>query len=436
MEGMHLKFTLLLTTALYSASGFSVTLSWDECLKFTAEGNQQILAAQKDWMAAKETESSTWSRYMPSLNISTSATRTGSTNGGGGQIVSNGVVLNSGSRSVTNYQGSLNFNQNIFNGLEDQSRITQAEWQSKNSYWKYVSTKASVSFSLKEAFMNLKYAQESVELSQNILERRESNYKLVSVRYETGRENKGSVLLAEAYMEQARLDLIKAKDSWKVAQATLKSLMNKEHLEDITISGEVPLPEINPALNDFESLALNTPEYNQAYATEMISAESINIAKASFLPDLNLTGLLNRQDTTFFPNTDRERWSVALTLTIPIFDGLRDVGLYKSSVESRYANESRKRSTLLSLIPRLRDALNLAKQSDIRYSIDTKFEKAAASRAEIARKKYNNGLQTFEDWDIIENELITRQINLLQSKRDRVIKYATWENLLGKGSII
>lgn len=418
-----------------SLSSHAVTMSWEEVLGFTAQGNPLLEATQREWLAAKQTENATWARYLPSLSATTSAIRSGSP-GGAGSIVTNGVVINTaGSQVDTNYQGQLNFNQNIFNGLEDKARINQAEWNTKNSYWKYASTKASVSFSLKEAFANLKYSQELKDLSQSILERRESNYKLVSVRYESGRENKGSVLLSEAYMEQARLDLIKARDSLKVAQATLKSLMNKDHLDELEVTGEVPLTEINPDRNDFEVLAVETPAYNQAFTTEMVAHEGIKIARGSFLPDLNLTSLVSRQGESYFPNRDRERWSIALTLTIPIFDGLRDLGTYRSSVENRYASESRKKSTLLDLIPRLRDALNLAKQSDIKYSIDSKFEKAASARAEIARKKYNNGLLTFEDWDIIENELITRQMNFLASKKDRIIRYASWENLLGKGSI-
>ncbi len=428
----HLSFLLILV----SLPSWSVTLTWEECLDYTAKGNPLLEATQREWMASKETENASWARYLPSLNATTSVNRTGSTgNGGGGGIVTNGVILNTGTGSQinTNYQAQLNFNQNIFNGLEDRARINQAQWQTKNTFWKYVSTKATVSYSLKEAYANLKYAQELEELSHSILERRESNYKLVSVRYESGRENKGSVLLAEAYMEQARLDLIKARDSLKVAQTSLKSLMNKEHLDDIKVEGEIPLPVINPDRSDFNELASETPAYNQAFTTEMIADESIKIARGSFLPDLNLTSLVNRQGDTYFP--ERERWSIALTLTIPIFDGLRDLGTYRSSVESRYASESRRKSTMLDLIPRLRDALNQAKQSDIKYSIDTKFERAASSRAEIARKKYNNGLLTFEDWDIIESELITRQMNFLSSKKDRIIKYANWENLLGKGSI-
>lgn len=424
------KFFLLLL--LFPGAISAVNLTWDEVLKFTIDGNPELESAKREWMAAKENENSAQGRYLPSLSASTSVTRTGSSANAGG-IVTNGVVVNSGSQINTNYLAALNLTQNIFNGLEDQSRINQASWQMKNKFWGYVSVKASVSLSLKEAFANLLYAQELVELSRSILDRRESNLKLVTVRYDTGRENKGSVLLAEAYLEQARLDLVKARDGLKVAQVKLKSLMNKDYLDEIRVAGEIPLSSIKIEREDFESLAIETPEYNQAFASQMVAEQDIKISRSAFLPDLNFNGQVNRQGNSYFP--ERERWSMALTLTIPLFDGLKDLGAYRSSIENSYAFESRKRSTQLSLIPRLRNALNEAKQSDLKFSIDAKFEAAASTRAEIARKKYNNGLLTFEDWDIIESELITRQMNFLQSKKDRVIKYASWENVLGKGSI-
>ncbi|MGZ3696004.1 MAG: TolC family protein, partial [Bdellovibrionota bacterium] len=65
--------------------------------------------------------------------------------------------------------------------------------------------------------------------------------------------------------------------------------------------------------------------------------------------------------------------------------------------------------------------------------VDQGFRDAATVRAEIARTKYNNGLQTFEDWDTIENDLITRQKAYLQSKRARVTAEAAWEQAQGIG---
>ena len=430
-----MKNFLLILFALTSPSLGALTITWEEALRYTIEGNPQLESAKNEWLATQANEQAAFGNYLPKLSASTSITKSGSERNGGGAVVQNGVVLNSGTNSNinTNYIGALNFNQNIFNGLEDSSRYDQAKWRTQNSYWSYLSMKASLSLSLKEAFANLVYAQDTVTLSQSILDRRESNYKLVSVRYENGRENKGSVLLAEAYYEQAQLDVIKAKDGLGVAIQQLKSIMNKDHLEKFEVEGEVPLIGLELKNKDLSELVIETPTYNQALAQEMIAKEDIDIARSSFLPSLDFTGNVVRQGTTYFP--DRERWTVALTLSIPIFDGLKDKNTLKASVFSKYAAEGKKKSTLLDLLPRLADAQNLAKQSDIKFRIDEKFRKASNTRAEIARAKYNNGLITFEDWDIIENELIQRQTNYLQSKKDRVVRYATWENLLGRGAI-
>ena len=52
-----------------------------------------------------------------------------------------------------------------------------------------------------------------------------------------------------------------------------------------------------------------------------------------------------------------------------------------------------------------------------------------------SRNKYNNGLQSFEDWDGIENDLITRQKTSLLSSRQRIVAEANWEQAQGKGVI-
>lgn len=413
----------------------AVTLTWDDVVRYTQNSNPQLDASKKDWIATRLNENVAIGGYLPTLSASTSLTRIGQKSGSGG-IVSNGVVLGTTGNVVTsNYLGSLNGNFNIFNGFENKSKIEQAQWRSQNSYWTYVSTRSTVSYNLKESFSNLLLAQESLELSKSIEDRRESNLKLVSVRYENGRENKGSVLLAEAYYEQAKLDVIKAQDSLNVAQIKLKSLMNQDQFDNIQVVGLVPLEPLEFPNKDIPDLALETPSYQQQKALEMVAREDVSIAESNFYPSLDLSGNITRQGESYFPDRSRERWAMALTLTIPLFDGMKDYNTRKGAIITQYAAEGRKKNALLEVIPRLKEAQNLARQSDIKYSVDEKFKKAATSRAEIARAKYNNGLITFEDWDIIESDLIQRQTTFLQSKRDRVLKYATWENILGRGAI-
>ena len=68
-----------------------------------------------------------------------------------------------------------------------------------------------------------------------------------------------------------------------------------------------------------------------------------------------------------------------------------------------------------------------------KLKVDESFLLAALTRADIARRKYNNGLITFDDWDVIENDLISRQKTALQSQKDRDLAEANWQ--LTKGHL-
>ena len=68
-----------------------------------------------------------------------------------------------------------------------------------------------------------------------------------------------------------------------------------------------------------------------------------------------------------------------------------------------------------------------------KLKVDQSFLEAALKRSEIARSKYNNGLMTFEDWDLIENDLIARETAVLQSQKDRATAEAAWQQAQGQG---
>ena len=45
--------------------------------------------------------------------------------------------------------------------------------------------------------------------------------------------------------------------------------------------------------------------------------------------------------------------------------------------------------------------------------------------------KYNTGLMTFEDWSVIETDLINREQNLLNAQNNAVQAMASWEQAIG-----
>ena len=422
-------FFFLVSTPLVGA-----TWNWESISERAKTENMALKTAREQLISTEYSQKAALKGFLPTLRGNISAMRTGSERPSA--IVTNGQIVNSTS-SVLNdtVVTSLNFSQNLFSGLKDWSRYSQAKWQTQNKYWSLVKTKSEVSYSLKEAFSSLLYAQEYAQLTKEIISRRESNYQIVKVRFESGRENKGSVLLAQAYLDQARLDAVIAADNLSVARKQLFSLINKDAFEEYRVEGEPPLLTMNLSDEDLKEVALNTPDYHQAFSLEKSSEEEVRALRSAFIPSLDLSASLSRNSQFFFPDENNQRWTIGLNLSIPIFDGLSDYSNLKGAVSNKYAAEATKRNTYLTLIPNIRQALNLARQSDIKLKVDSRFREASQTRAEIARAKYNNGLLTFEDWDIIESELINRQISYLQSKRDRIIKYAAFEKSIGKGSI-
>lgn len=422
-------FFFLVSTPLIGA-----TWNWESISERAKTENMALKTAREQLISTEYSQKAALKGFLPTLRGNISAMRTGSERPSA--IVTNGQIVNSTS-SVLNdtVVTSLNFSQNLFSGLKDWSRYSQAKWQTQNKYWSLVKTKSEVSYSLKEAFSNLLYAQEYAQLTKEIISRRESNYQIVKVRFESGRENKGSVLLAQAYLDQARLDAVIAADNLSVARKQLFSLINKDAFEEYRVEGEPPLLTMNLSDEDLKEVALNTPDYHQAFSLEKSSEEEVRALRSAFIPSLDFSASLSRNSQFFFPDENNQRWTLGLNLSIPIFDGLSDYSNLKGAVSNKYAAEATKRNTYLTLIPNIRQALNLARQSDIKLKVDSRFREASQTRAEIARAKYNNGLLTFEDWDIIESELINRQISYLQSKRDRIIKYAAFEKSIGKGSI-
>jgi outer membrane protein TolC len=71
--------------------------------------------------------------------------------------------------------------------------------------------------------------------------------------------------------------------------------------------------------------------------------------------------------------------------------------------------------------------VDAAQQSHVQQQV----LQAAELRAEIARSQYTSGLMSFDDWDIIEDDLIAQQKTDLTARRDAILALAAWENARG-----
>ena len=209
-------------------------------------------------------------------------------------------------------------------------------------------------------------------------------------------------------------------------------VLDVDDAQDLRISGKVPLVDVGAEPN-FRKLVVELPVHEQAAAQERASKAGVTIARGQFFPIVNLTGGVASQGQSWFPSTGRN--FVGANLSLPIFNGALNYFNFESAEATSAASSASRESVDRLAVPQLRQAWRAYAEAIEKLKVDRESLEAATVRAEIARAKYQNGLLSFEDWDIIENNLITAQKTALQSELNVNLSEATWLQVQGKGSL-
>jgi len=414
-----LSMFAVLPPTLQAADG----LSWPQCLERAIAQNPELRAARQNLQAAEYQVRGAGAGYLPELSANarySDANTSGTTN-------SNLGTSNDPTRST-----GLAAKQNIFAGFRDQASVERAQANRLGVDANLQAAKSRVSADLKSAFAALRYAQDAVTVAQDIIRRREENLRLVELRFEGGRENKGSYLLSQAQLQQAKFELLQAREAMRVAQQRLAKAIAWEQPETLQVIGQAAVSD-PPKTIDLRALLENVPEHRQAVANVDTATADIRLARSGLLPSLDLTATSENVKQDSDPSERRD--AVALQLSIPLFSGMRDYYAVQSATATHASTVDTLADSDRQLRTRLQQTWSDFIQAVERVEVDRSFLAAQRLRAEIARNRYNNGLMSFEDWDLIETELITRQKTMLQSERDRVVAEAAFEQAQGIGAI-
>lgn len=395
------------------------TLTWPACVEAAAKDNAALRAAQDNVQAGVYSARAAHSGWWPQLSASLGYNRSNGT--------ASGITAANANDS---YSATVTGSQNLFSGFQDSAKIEQAEANLRNAEATRDGVKATVSFDLKSAYAALLFAQRSVGLQQDIIRRREENLRLVDLRFQSGRENKGSVLLSKAYLNQAHFDALQARNNIATARAQLARAMGQDEVRPYEVDDSMPVAD-PPHAPDFFALAQVAPAQRQTRAREEAARAAVGLARAGLLPSLSVNGTVGRQDREWFPQDDY--WSVGVSLAVPLFSGGRDYYATQSAGASFTAASAARRDRAQEIVAELKQNHAAFVEAVEKLKVDESYLQAAQVRAEIARNRYNNGLISFEDWDLVENDLIARQKTVLQSRRARTLAQAAFEQTQGQG---
>jgi outer membrane protein TolC len=412
----HVCIFLTTVFLLPSSALAEIKLSWQDCLIQFKKNNPTAKAAELILKSSELQNKAASLGYLPQLNLNVNS------------VLGASTQSNSQAKDIS---ASLILNQNLFAGFATEATITQTQANVLVSKAILQDTNSSLLYDLKIAYADLLFAQKTNKLLTDIIQRRQQNNDMVKLRFSNGKENKGSLLLAEAYLKLAQFEKFQNQNEIKLQQQKIKFLLDLED-DNIELTDNINSPLITEQENYQDMITIH-PEHQQAIAQKQIAEASLVSERSSFYPALNLQYSHNAAGADF--TIDQTSWTTGLNLSWSLFNGGKDYYTTQSQIEVKTARELQLIATDRNILNKLLIAKNQLLEAKQKYNVDEAFLNAATVREQISRSKYNNGLANFEDWDQIETDLITREKNLIKSERDKIVSEAAWFKAQGKGAI-
>ncbi|MCX6350175.1 MAG: TolC family protein [Candidatus Aureabacteria bacterium] len=392
----------------YGESGEEETVTWADCVAEAKRNNPNLQAAEASLRAARAEEGKASSNFYPQVSGRASASQSKS----------------SGEESSDSYGYSVSASQLLFDGLKtwyDRDRQEQNMIAAEASY---DSTSADVRQSLRDAFIELLRGQELSRISQDIAKRRQQQADLIQLRYNAGREHKGALLTAQANLRSAEADIVSAQRAVIIAQRNLHAVLGREVFTPLRAEGEFDLTPLPPQYPDFEALLEGLPAVRKSTAEKTASEYSLKSAGSDFSPSVTASGSLGRSGSDWPPSS--ESWSVGVSLSVPIFEGTsKFYELKRARASLDNASASLKSQWETSLYTLYRSYNNLLTAYD-QVEVQGLFFEASRERSKIGMAQYTSGLLIFDNWIIIEDDLVRAERSLVQARADALYAETQW----------
>lgn len=419
---VFISAVLLLICLLLRQASAEEMLSWQDCVKEAARNHPDLISAQevvKESQAGKTITASTLFPQVDStLNASTSKTTTKDSGG------------DKKSTTQDTYTYGANASQLLFDGFKTVNKVNAASENIKAAQYSYRFTSSTVRFRLRSAFISLLKAQESLNITEQIRKLRRDDLELITLRYESGIEHKGALLTAQANLAEADFEMTQTKRSVEVAQRNLIKEMGRTQFSPLRAAGTFDVTDAVLEKPDFDTLAKNNPSLGKLIAQKNAAVFGIKSAQADFLPTLSAQGAGNRTGNHWPPRDNG--WDAGLVVNLPIFEGgLRVAQVAQARALYRQA-EADERSTRDGIVLGLEQTWSSLQDFVEAVGVQKKFLTAAEERANIAEEQYSLGLIQFDNWIIIEDDLVSAKKAFLNTQANALLAEASWIQAKGE----
>lgn len=328
------KLSILILAAFTLAIAQGQKLSLEDCIKIAIEKNPDMRIANKQLKDAKSGIKSSYSSILPSISISTSASKITRGPTDISMATPDGRIIDTTSTvtSFSDYGAGISYRQNLFDGGKWWNTISMAKSAYKGATQDRDYSRQLIIMNVAEKFYEVLKAQELLKVYKLSLESSREQVKKTEQLLNIGQVTKKDLLKAQVREGNDRLYVIQQIAKLKSSISALNLAMGRSTEETLEIYEEkYHKPEEIPLKVAFQSGIENNRELQSLHTQKQTSFLNYKITKGSLYPSISGSFSYSRAGGEEFSRIYSEfnKWwgtSFRLSLSYPIFDGF-----YRSS---------------------------------------------------------------------------------------------------------
>lgn len=410
------------STGLYAQE--NKTWSLQDCIDYALEKNIQLQQNKLSLEEADVDVKTAKASLFPRLSFSTGHNLVNRPYQETSATVSGTEIITSDNNNTYNGSYSLSAQWTLWNGGQRLNNIKQQKTNKEIAGLSVAETGNMLQEEITKLFVQILYANESVEINKNTLEVSEATYKRAVELFNEGSLSKSDVAQLEAQASNDKYQLVTAESTLRNYKLQLKQLLELDGTTEMVLD----MPELKdedvmavlPNQIDVYNTALTSRPEIQSSKLSIDNAKlGIKTAKAGYLPTISLSAstssMTNNASTNNWAEQMKYGWNnmIGINLSIPIFNNRQT----KSAVQKAQITYSssqldliNKQKELYSTIESLwLDALNAQQQ----YEAANSKLQSCQTRFDIVNEQFNLGIKNTV-------ELLTEKNNLLSAQQQRV----------------
>jgi len=290
-EGMYeTKFPVINSQIQYTDMNGEVTLT--DCIKLAITHHPAIMSAISNSEIYKSQIGQAWANYFPTLGAGISYSRNDmlTTMKASGPY---GNMMNR--RYDMYYTPTLSANMLLFDFGKTKALADMAKKNYESSRFDAEMSIENVIYNVKVAYFNMVFAEVQKVVYEDTVKDYELQLKQAEAYYHIGKKAKIDVTTAQYNLGNAKVNLIKAKNTLELASVQLANAVGIPEMEEVILKDKLNTKAYNVDFKELIKIAeASRPSLLSAKKKMDASEMNVRAAKRAFTPDLNAFGGYDR----------------------------------------------------------------------------------------------------------------------------------------------